>query len=177
MAKEGKKSKKVKEEKATEPEKSGKKDKAAKQEKPSKPQNGEVVMTKYSGSIALTKMVHAVMIKKNKKGKKIKCLVIPIEENFLTVGKDKEGNENGAFYMNISVITKTPQDEYGQNGFIGQNHDTETYKKARDKGKELPKLPILGNIKNWEDNGSSGERNDATGKAGDDMDENDDLPF
>lgn len=157
---------------------SKKKGKESKPKKDSTPKNTEFETTKYSGSIALTKLQHVMMNKKNKKGKKIQCLVIPIEANYLTIGKDKDsGKPNGAIYMNVSVITKTPQDDFGQNGFIGQNADSETYKAAKDKEKEkMKKLPILGNIKNWDDSKDPSAGHNS-GSAGSDIDEDDDLPF
>lgn len=64
--------------------------------------------------------------------------------------------------------------EYGQNGFIGQSVSSETYKElGKDKVKELG-LPILGNIKHFDNN------NDAAGTtnvAGAIDPEEDDLPF
>jgi len=131
--------------------------------------NSKEGQRKFSGSIALSKLVHVRMKKKNKKGKKIDCLVIPIKENFLVEGKE------GAVYMPISVITKTEEDQYGQHGFIGQNADSKTYKDASEKEKEkIGKLPILGNIKDFEFNQSSS--NDTAGSKGQ-VEEDDDLPF
>jgi hypothetical protein len=76
--------------------------------------------------------------------------------------------------MPVRIITKAEQDQYGQNGFISQSVDSGVYKEASDKEKEkINKLPILGNIKNFE---SSPAANDGGGSMGE-MDEDDDLPF
>ena len=118
----------------------------------------------YSGSLALTKLKSAIIT--TKKGNR--AIVIPIEENFL-VEKD------GAIYLPISVIARTEQDQYGQNGFISQSVSSETYKElGKDKVKELG-LPILGNIKDFGNgvNDSSG----ATNFEGTTDPEEDDLPF
>jgi hypothetical protein len=157
-----KEGKKVKKEKA--PEKG--KDKKPK----TKPSSGEVTMTKYSGSIALTKMKHVIMTKKNKKGKKITGLFIPVKENFLVPGKD------GAYYMSVNIVTKTPQDDYGQNGFVSQNGNKK-WSEASEKEKDAFKsLPILGNIKNFEDAKSTSQA-DTSGAASGPVDEDDDMPF
>lgn len=142
----------------------------SKKEKKSKKKKGSAKGQKnYSGSIALSKLKHVIMKKKNKKGKKIECLVIPIDENYFVRGKD------GAIYMPIRIITKEEQDEYGQNGFIVQSVDSKVWKDANEKKKEkLNKLPIIGNIKDFTSGGSS---NAASGKAGKDIGEDDDLPF
>lgn len=176
MAKEDKKSKKDKVEKMEKVEKTKnpKNEKSAKESKPKKEEkiakeDKELVITKFSGSIALTKLTHVVMKKKNKKGKEIIGLFIPVKENYLVEGKE------GAYYMSVNVVTKTPQDDYGQNGFISQNGNKK-WSEASEKEKEAFKtLPILGNIKNFEDSQNSSS-NDTSGSKGD-IDEDDDLPF
>lgn len=174
MAKEDKKSKKDKgaeKGKAKEPEKARKEDAGKKDKKDKKPadHNGEFTQKKFSGSIALTKLVHVVMTKKNKKGKEVKGLFIPIKENHLVEGKE------GAVYMALNVVTKSPQDDYGQNGFISQNGGKK-WSEASEKEKEAYKaLPILGNIKDFEDSKGSSS-NDTSGAKGE-IDEDDDLPF
>jgi hypothetical protein len=170
MAKEDKKSKKDKgaEKSKAEAPKSEKKGKPAEKEKKSKPA-GDFTQKKFSGSIALTKLVHVVMKKKNKKGKEIKGLFIPIKENHLVEGKE------GAVYMAVNVVTKSPQDDFGQNGFISQNGGKK-WSEASDKEKEeYRNLPILGNIKDFEDSKGTSS-NDTSGSKGE-VDEDDDLPF
>lgn len=157
------KSKKMAKDKAKK-EKKGKDKKKKSAPKKSSSNAGQV---KYSGSIALTKLVHVRMKKKNKKGKKIDCLVIPIEQNYLNVKDD-------AVYLPLNVVTKAEQDEFGQNGFLGQSVDSKMWKEASEKEQEkMRKLPILGNIKNWDSQPSA---NDTSGSAGE-VEEDDDLPF
>ena len=99
---------------------------------------------KLSGSIALTKLKHVVETRNGAKGK-IKVLVIPIEANYLVEGKE------GAYYLPVNVITKSEPDEYGQHGFIGWKADSKIWKAAdEDLRLDLKKLPILGNLKDWE---------------------------
>ena len=118
----------------------------------------------YAGSLALTKLQSAIIT--TKKG--AKCLLIPIEANYFT-------EKDGAIYLNCSVIVRDEQDQYGQNGFVSQKLDTEKYKElGAEKAKEI-KLPILGNIKHFENN-----QNDSAGTTqveGAVNPEEDDLPF
>ena len=92
----------------------------------------------YAGSIALTKLQSAIIT--TKKG--AKCILIPINANYLT-------EKDGAVYMNCNVVVREEVDQYGQNGFIAQKIDSETYKSlGKEKANEI-KLPILGNIKDF----------------------------
>lgn len=92
----------------------------------------------YAGSIALTKLQSAIIT--TKKG--AKCILIPINANYLT-------EKDGAVYMNCNVVVRDEVDQYGQNGFIAQKLDTDTYKSlGKEKANEI-KLPILGNIKDF----------------------------
>ena len=148
-----------------------KKEKKEKKAKSSAPKPSNEGQRKFSGSIALTKLTHAIMTKKNKKGKKIDCLVIPIDQNYLVRGKE------GALYMPVSVITRSEEDQYGQHGFIGQNADSKAYKAAdEDEKAKMAGLPILGNIKDF-GAGSGGSSNDTSGSSGTFNEEDDDLPF
>lgn len=177
MAKEDKKSKKdkgekvEKTEKAKNPKEDKKADKGEKKEKPKKESTstGEFVQKKFSGSIALSKLTHVIMTKKNKKGKEIKGLFIPIKENFLVEGKE------GAIYMALTVVTKSPQDDYGQNGFISQNGNKKWSECSEKEKEQFKALPILGNIKDFEDSKGS-TASDTSGSKGE-IDEEDDLPF
>ncbi len=103
----------------------------------------------YSGSIAVTKLKSAIIT--TKKG--TKCLLIPISDNYFT-------EKDGAVYLNCSVVIREQPDQYGQDGFISQKLDTETYKAlGKDKANEI-KLPILGNIKHF-----AGQNNDNAGST------------
>lgn len=118
----------------------------------------------YAGSLALTKLQSAIIT--TKKG--AKCLLLPIEANYFT-------EKDGAIYLNCSVVVRDEQDQYGQNGFVSQKLDTEKYKElGAEKAKKI-KLPILGNIKHFENSG-----NDSAGTTqveGAVNPEEDDLPF
>ncbi len=119
----------------------------------------------YAGSIALTKLKSAIIT--TKKG--TKCLLIPISDNYFT-------EKDGSVYLNCSVVIRDEQDKYGQDGFISQKLDTETYKElGKEKANEI-KLPILGNIKHF-----AGQNNDNAGSTTIETpvnpEENDDLPF
>lgn len=117
-----------------------------------------------SGSIALTKMTS--MILTTKKG--TKCIMLPIKENYFT-------EKDGAVYMNVNVVVKDEQDQYGQNGFIAQKMDAETYKAMGKEAANAVKLPILGNIKDF--GMSANDAGGATEIPGQANPEEDDLPF
>lgn len=119
----------------------------------------------YAGSIALTKLQSAIIT--TKKG--AKCILIPIEANFLT-------EKDGAIYMNCTAVIREEVDQYGQHGFISQKMSPEKYKElGAEKAKEIT-LPILGNLKNFSNNS-----NDSAGATQIEepmnAEESDDLPF
>jgi hypothetical protein len=124
----------------------------------------------YAGSIALTKMKHAVITT----AKGTRAILLPIDENFLT-------EKDGAVYMSVGVVTKTEADQYGQNGFISHKLSSEKYKEL---GAELAKdikLPILGNIKDFSGGGgadASGAMTAEEAQQYSPSEENtDDIPF
>ena len=71
----------------------------------------------YAMSVALTKLEHGFMT--TKQG--TKCLVIPIEKNYLT---EKEG----AVYMQTDIVTMDSEDANGNWGFQVQKLPTDKYK-------------------------------------------------
>lgn len=132
-----------------------------------------------TGSIALTKLVHAPY----KSSKGADCIMIPIAANKLEI------DDKGGVYLPIRVIVRDEQDKFGQNGFIAKAIGTKEYKDMSDADKETLKdnkselagklTPILGNIKDW----SSGGGNATSGNVSDTVHqapakgEPDDLPF
>lgn len=117
-----------------------------------------------SGSIALTKMTCAIIT--TKKG--TKAIMLPIKDNYFT-------EKDGAVYLNCNVIVKDEQDQYGQNGFIAQKMDSETYKAMGKEAANAIKLPVLGNIKDFAM--SANDAGGATEVTGQVDPEEDDLPF
>lgn len=117
-----------------------------------------------TGSIALTKMTS--MILTTKKG--TKCIMLPIKENYFT-------EKDGAVYLNCNVVVKDEQDQYGQNGFIAQKMDSETYKAMGKEAANAINLPILGNIKDF--GTSANDAGGATVVQGNFDPEKDDLGF
>lgn len=119
---------------------------------------------RLSGSIALTKLQSAVIT--TKKGNK--AILIPIDANYL-IEKD------GAVYLNVGVVVRDEQDQYGQNGFISHQLGSDKYKElGKEKAQEL-KLPILGNIKDFSGSNDSEGATHFTGET--DPEEDDGLPF
>lgn len=121
----------------------------------------------YSGSIALTKLKSVVKKMKGKNGNLIDVIIIPIEDNYLTmVGGDK-------VYLDVNLIVKEEKDKYGNDGFISQRIPSKIYKDATEEQKEnFKKLPILGNIKNF-----SSPENDSSGLIKDQLKPEDDTPL
>lgn len=90
----------------------------------------------YAMSIALTKLEHGFITTKDGN----KCLVIPIEKNYLTVKED-------AVYMQTDIVTMDSVDDNGNWGFQVQKLPSDIWKSlGSDKAKEI-KLPYLGNLK------------------------------
>lgn len=129
--------------------------------------------TQFSGSIALSKLIHVIMEKKGKNGM-VKGIFIPIEANKLVEGKDN----NGAVYMNINGKLTNEEDNYGNNGFISYRPNMgKKWSELTDAEKEASKdiSPILGNIKVW---GGASNANDNSGSASNEtLSEEDTLPF
>lgn len=104
---------------------------------------------RLSGSLALTKLQSAVIT--TKKGNK--AILIPIDANYL-VEKD------GAIYLNVGVVVREEQDQYGQNGFISHQLGSDKYKELGKEAAQALNLPILGNVKDFSSgNDSSGVTN------------------
>lgn len=118
----------------------------------------------YAMSIALTKLKSAIIT--TKKG--TKCLLIPIEQNYLTEKDD-------AVYMQTDVVTMDSEDDNGNWGFQVQKLPTEIYKSlGAEKAKEV-KLPYLGNLKIFAR--KNNDSDNATHIATPVNPEEDDLPF
>lgn len=119
---------------------------------------------RLSGSIALTKLESAIIT--TKKG--TKAILIPIDSNYLT-------EKDGAIYLNVGVVVKEQQDQYGQNGFISHNLSSEKYKElGKEKAQEI-KLPILGNIKDF--SGANDNSGSTYVEEPVNPEESDDLPW
>ena len=118
-----------------------------------------------TGSIALTKLTRAVIVdKKNKAGEMVKCVLLPIEGNHITL-------KDGAVYMDVRVVIREEQDQYGQNGFVAKSLPSEVYNANKGNNDWLnANQPILGNLKDWSQ-GSGGSAPVQT------VDDDDDLPF
>lgn len=116
----------------------------------------------YALSVSLTKLQHGFITTKSG----AKCLVIPIEQNYLT---EKEG----AVYMQTDVVTMDSEDTNGNWGFQVQKLPSDKYKElGAEKAKEIV-LPYLGNLKVF-----TKKVNDAVEPLSIQIEEeHDDLPF
>jgi len=115
----------------------------------------------YAMSVALTKLQHKIITSKSGQ----KCLVIPIDDNYLTLKDD-------SVYLQTDIVTMDVEDSNGNWGFQVQKLPSEIWKKlGAEKAKEI-KLPYFGNLKIFEK-----KSNDAVPEADIELAEDDDLPF
>ena len=115
----------------------------------------------YAMSVALTKLEHGFIT--TKAG--AKCLVIPLEKNYLT-------EKDGAVYMQTDIVTMDSVDDNGNWGFQVQKLPSDIWKElGSDKAKEI-KLPYFGNLKIL-----AKKTTDAIEAIPMDSEESDDLPF
>ena len=113
----------------------------------------------YAMSVALTKLQHKIITAKSGQ----KCIVIPIDDNHLTLKDD-------AVYMQTDIVTMDSEDTNGNWGFQVQKLPSDIWKSlGAEKAKEI-KLPYFGNLKIFEK-----KSNDAVPEANIEVD--DDLPF
>ena len=114
----------------------------------------------YALSVALTKMKHSIITAKSGQ----KCLVLPIDDNYLTLKDD-------AVYLQTDIVTMDSEDQNGNWGFQVQKLPSEIWKGlGSEKAKEI-KLPYFGNLKVFQKTNN----NDSSGAI--DVDLEDDLPF
>ena len=114
----------------------------------------------YALSVSLTKLQHGFIT--TKKG--AKCLVIPIEENYLT-------EKDGAVYMQTDLVVME-KDDNDNHGFQVQKLPSEIYKSlGSEKAKEI-KLPYLGSLKIF-----APKTTDAVEATVIEAEDEDDLPF
>ena len=93
----------------------------------------------YAMSVALTKLQHKIITSKSGQ----KCIVIPIDDNHLTLKDD-------AVYMQTDIVTMDSEDTNGNLGFQVQKLPSDIWKSlGAEKAKEI-KLPYLGNLKVFE---------------------------
>jgi len=117
----------------------------------------------YALSVALTKLQHGFIT--TKQG--AKCLVIPIEQNYLT-------EKDNAVYMQTDVVTMDSEDTNGNWGFQVQKLPTDKYKELGAEEAKKVILPYLGNLKIFQKKATDAipaipiEQNN---------EEHDDLPF
>lgn len=116
----------------------------------------------YAMSVALTKLQHKIITAKSGQ----KCIVIPIDDNYLTLKED-------AVYMQTDIVTMDSVDDNGNWGFQVQKLPSEIWKKlGAEKSKEI-KLPYLGNLKIF-----AKANTDAVQESNIDLEEGpNDLPF
>lgn len=126
----------------------------------------------FTGSLALSKLKHVIMEKKGKSGV-VKGIFIPIDANKLTEGKE------GAVYLGIRGVLKDEKDQYENNGFVAVSPNmgkkwSELSEDQKEQSKALS--PIIGNVRVWDNAGTSS--NDNAGAASAQvLSEEEELPF
>ncbi|MCP4651731.1 MAG: hypothetical protein GY853_16840 [PVC group bacterium] len=122
----------------------------------------------YSGSIALSALTSVVTTKTGKDGKPVKGLFIPLDKNHITEYKNDNGSK---LELHVRVGMMEEADERKQIAMITHTVNGETYKAASEDEKAgFKKLPILGNLFDWSNQGS-------TEPAVQEVPEEEDLPF
>ena len=90
----------------------------------------------YAMSVALTKLQHKIITSKSGQ----KCIVIPIDDNYLTHKED-------AVYMQTDIVTMDSENANGNLEFQVQKLPRNNWKNlGAEKAKEI-NLPYLGNLK------------------------------
>lgn len=118
-----------------------------------------------SGGIALTKLPQVVIKEMKGKSGMIRGVFLPIDGNHLT-------EKDGAVYMDVRVVIREEEDNYGQIGFIAKAVPSAVYKELKDdKDKLNAAQPILGNVKDF--SGGGGGSSTPAPVVGD----SEDLPF
>jgi hypothetical protein len=137
-------------------------------------------MSNISVKLNLTQMKHARREMSGKDGKKIDCLIIPIDENGLIKG------EKGV-YFNITAIEIKDRSNFKPDQkdthLLKQSFPTEVYSQMSDEQKNAQ--PILGNAIDWGKVAPSEPRpqqsdslsDSAVDNYNDNKEEHDDLPF
>lgn len=115
----------------------------------------------YAMSIALTKLQHSIVTAKSGQ----KCLVIPIDDNFLTLKDD-------AVYLQTDVVTMVSEDNNGNWGFQVQKLPSDIWKALGAEKAKTIVLPYLGNLKIF-----SKKTTDAVESVKIEMEEDSDLPW
>jgi hypothetical protein len=120
-----------------------------------------------TGKLNLAKLVHVVQLKKNKEGKEIECLVIPIEANHLFKGKD------GNVYLDmVAFDLKKVNETTGDTHLVKQSLPKDVRESMTEEQKN--NTPIIGNLKVGGSAQSETPNNAAPGVT---LKEDDDLPF
>ena len=115
----------------------------------------------YAMSIALTKMKHSIITAKSGQ----KCLVIPIDDNYLTLKDD-------AVYMQTDIVTMDSEDTNGNWGFQVQKLPSDIWKALGSEKAKLVIMPYLGSLKIF-----AKKATDVGEPANVELEESDDLPF
>lgn len=114
----------------------------------------------YAMSVSLTKLQHKIITAKSGQ----KCIVIPIDDNYLT-------EKDGAVYMQTDIVTMDSEDTNGNWGFQVQKLPSDIWKVLGAEKAKLVVLPYLGNLKIF-----AKKTTDAVPEADIDTDD-EDLPF
>ena len=115
----------------------------------------------YALSVALTKMKHSIITAKSGQ----KCLVLPIDDNYLTLKDD-------AVYLQNDIVTMDSEDQNGNWGFQVQKLPSEIWKGLGSENAKEITLPYFGNLKIF-----AKKSTDAVEQSNIEIDDDSDLPF
>jgi len=120
-------------------------------------------MSKILGKINLMQLTSVIKKMKGQSGD-VECIVIPIESNNLFKG------EKGLYLDLIAFELKEKKNDSKDTHLVKQSLDKVTRELMTDE--ELKAMPILGNLRVWDDNFESESKSSMEVQ-----DESDDLPF
>lgn len=106
-------------------------------------------MDNFDINLDLLKFKNSALLDLQRNGTPVKCIVIPIEENSLFVGKD-----NKAVYANFRATAMQSQNKYGNTHYVKLSLSKEAYKALSDEEKK--NQPLYGSMK---PSGSYGNNN------------------
>lgn len=113
-------------------------------------------MDNFDINLDLLKFKNSALLDLQRNGTPVKCIVIPIEENSLFIGKD-----NKAVYANFRATAMQSQNKYGNTHYVKLSLSKEAYKALSDDEKK--NQPLYGSMK---PSGSYGNKGDNNGGGG-----------
>ncbi|MGN1155432.1 MAG: hypothetical protein ACI4TK_04585, partial [Agathobacter sp.] len=109
-------------------------------------------MDNFDINLDLLKFKNSALLDLQRNGTPVKCIVIPIEENSLFVGKDGK-----SVYANFRAMAMQSQNKYGNTHYVKLSLSKEAYKALSDDEKK--NQPFYGSMKPSGSYGNNGDNN------------------